>query len=194
MDRPLFVLLAGPNGSGKSTLAALLTLEGLAEKIDPDRIRGADGTLLAPLAAGREVIVRTDAHIAGRRSFLLETTLSGNREVRLIERLRAAGYTIDVYFVCLSSAEVNVQRVRLRVLKGGHDPHVAPLVFLVDDIVRRYSRSLENLRAVLPMTDRAVLFDNSGGGHREVARFEEGCLLWRAEFTPAWLGRVLDAR
>jgi predicted ABC-type ATPase len=187
MDRPLFVLLAGPNGSGKSTLAALLTLEGLAEKIDPDRIRGADGTLLAPLAAGREVIVRTDAHIAGRRSFLLETTLSGNREVRLIERLRAAGYTIDVYFVCLSSAEVNVQRVRLRVLKGGHDVPV-------DDIVRRYSRSLENLRAVLPMTDRAVLFDNSGGGHREVARFEEGCLLWRAEFTPAWLGRVLDAR
>ena len=87
------------------------------------------------------MIARTDAHIAAGRSFLLETTLSGNREVRLIERLRAAGYCIDVYFVCLSSAEVNIQRVRLRVLKGGHDVPV-------EDIVRRYERSLANLRTI----------------------------------------------
>ena len=43
MDRPLFVLLAGPNGSGKSTLASVIHLDGLAEKIDPDRMQGADG-------------------------------------------------------------------------------------------------------------------------------------------------------
>jgi predicted ABC-type ATPase len=183
MDRPLFVLLAGPNGSGKSTLASVIHLDGLAEKIDPDRMQGADGALLPPLAAGREVIARTDAHIAAGRSFLLETTLSGNREVRLIERLRAAGYCIDVYFVCLSSAEVNIQRVRLRVMKGGHDVPV-------EDIVRRYERSLANLRAILPMTDRAMLFDNSGNGHRLVARYENGAQEWRAKDGPGWLSRV----
>ena len=137
------------------------------------------------LAAGREVIARTDAHIVAGRSFLLETTLSGNRESRLIARLRAAGYCIDVYFVCLSSSEMNIQRVRLRVGKGGHDVPA-------EDIVRRYDRSLENLRGILPLTDRAVLFDNSGAGHREVARFEDGLLRSRAADSPGWLGRVLD--
>jgi predicted ABC-type ATPase len=131
MDRPLFVLLAGANGSGKSTLASAINLEGLAEKIDPDRMSGASGSLVSPLIAGRAVITRSDAHIASRRSFLLETTLSGNRVVRLIKRLRDAGYCIDVYFVCLASAEVNIPRVRLRVQKGGHDVPAA-------DIVRRY--------------------------------------------------------
>ena len=101
----------------------------------------------------------------------------------LIERLRAAGYCIDVYFVCLSSAEVNIQRVRLRVMKGGHDVPV-------EDIVRRYERSLANLRAILPMTDRAMLFDNSGNGHRLVARYENGAQEWRATDGPGWLSRV----
>lgn len=95
MDRPLFVLLAGPNGSGKSTLASVIHLDGLAEKIDPDRMHGADGALLTPLAAGREVIARTDAHIAAERRFLLETTLSGNREARL------ATVLTSILFACL---------------------------------------------------------------------------------------------
>jgi predicted ABC-type ATPase len=184
MDRPLFVLLAGPNGSGKSTLAALINLDGMAEKIDPDRMIGADGSILPPLAAGREVIARTDAHVVAGRSFLLETTLSGNRELRLVSRLRSAGYCIDLYFVCLSSAELNIQRVRLRVGKGGHDVPA-------EDIVRRYDRSLHNLREILPLTDRSVLFDNSGAGHRPVARFETGILQWQAAEPPKWLSVII---
>ena len=184
MNRPLFVLLAGPNGSGKSTLAAVINLDGLTEKIDPDRITDRDGNLLPPLAAGREVIVRTDAHIAAGSSFLLETTLSGNREARLISRLRSVGYCIDVYFVCLSSPDINIQRVRLRVRKGGHDVPD-------EDIIRRYNRSLDNMRAILPLTDRAILFDNSGDGHREVASFENGMLVAQKEPTPSWLARIL---
>lgn len=178
------MLLAGPNGSGKSTLAALINLEGLAEKIDPDRMTATSGGLVRPLAAGREVIARSEAHIAAGRSFLLETTLSGNREIRLIQRLRAVGYCIDIYFVCLSSAEANIQRVRLRVGKGGHDVPV-------EDIVRRYDRSLQNFRRILPLTNRAVLFDNSGSSHRKVGHFEEGVLVWLAEDAPRWVDRVL---
>lgn len=182
---PRFILLAGPNGSGKSTLADRIDRTGLHDIINPDTIREPDGTLAGVLQAGRIVIQRTAANFAAGASFLLETTLSGNREGRVVAQARQLGYHIDVVFVCLRDPALNIERVRARVLMGGH--HVPP-----EDIIRRYNRSLDNLREILPLTNRAVLFDNSGSGHRHVAHFEDGLLVSAEDNPPAWLARVLS--
>lgn len=149
--QPRFVLLGGPNGSGKSTLVRRIDPAGLDDIINPDTIRLADGSLASVLQAGRMVIQRTASHLEEGRGFLLETTLSGNREAR----------------------------VRM----GGH---AVP----EEDIRRRYFRSLDNLREILPMSHAAALFDNSGEGHRLVARYRNGSLEWRATDGPGWLSRV----
>ncbi|MBL8241591.1 MAG: hypothetical protein JNM66_29470 [Bryobacterales bacterium] len=160
--------------------------EGLEDMISPDTIRQPDGRLASALQAGRIVLDRTASCFAAGQGFLLETTVSGNREERVVAEARARGYRVEVLFVCLRDVELNIMRVQSRVLLGGHPvPEV--------DIRRRYGRSLDNLRAILPLADAAALFDNSGDGHRLVARFSVGQLNWRAADGPAWLGRVLDA-
>lgn len=130
------------------------------------------------------MIQRTAENFAARRGFLLETTLSGNREPRIVAEARTLVYQIDVVFVCLGDVRLNIGRVKLRVQQGGH---FVP----EEDIRRRYERSLENLRRILPLADSAVLFDNSGLEHREVARFKDGQLCWQEKEGPAWLERVL---
>ena len=183
--RPRFILLGGPNGSGKSSLVNRIEPTGLDDIINPDTIRQEDGSLASQLQAGRIVIQRTSKNFAAGRGFLLETTLSGKREARVVAEARQRGYRVEVMFVCLRDVELNIMRVQSRVRLGGH---FVP----EEDIRRRYFRSLENLREILPLTNAAVLFDNSGKGHVEVAKFEEGRLIWRAEGGPGWLGLVLD--
>lgn len=160
---------------------------GIVDYINPDTIRLHDGSLATVLQAGRIVIQRTAEHFEAGRGFILETTLSGNREGRVVAEARRRGYRVEVVFVCLADVRLNIGRVHLRVQQGGH---FVP----EEDIRRRYNRSLENLREILPVADAAVLFDNSGMGHRKVAEFEDGRLRLRAKEVPAWVERVLEKR
>lgn len=56
-----------------------------------------------------------------------------------------------------------MQRVRLRVEKGGHDVPEA-------SVRRRWSRSLEQLPWFLQQADQAAIFDNSGAIPQLVGR------------------------
>ena len=90
-----------------------------------------------------------------------------------------------VGFGVLAPQSMNFRPREKANLMGGH---FVP----AEDIRRRYYRSLDNLREILPKTNAALLFDNLGKGHVEVAKSEEGVLTWRADDPPGWLGRVLD--
>lgn len=57
-------------------------------------------------------------------------------------------------YVILNSPDLNVQRVRLRVAKGGHDVPE-------DKIRQRYAKSLEQLPWFFEHADRVFLYDNS---------------------------------
>lgn len=94
--------------------------EGLADIINLDTIRHADGNLESALQAGRSVIRRTAENFAAGRGFLLETTLSGHREARVVAEARERGYRVEVLFVCLRDVELNIMRVQSRVRLGGH--------------------------------------------------------------------------
>ena len=99
-------------------------------------------------------------------SFSFETVMSHPSKIEFFTRARAEGYKTYLYFVCTSSPELNVARVRTRVMTGGH---AVP----EDKIRERYGRSLDLARAALGSAYRAYFFDNSG---REP--------VWLAEFDP----------
>jgi predicted ABC-type ATPase len=63
----------------------------------------------------------------------------------------------------LETPELNVERVRLRVSKGGHDVPEAK-------IRARWKRSLEQLPWFLEQADQAALFDNSGAVPRLIGQ------------------------
>jgi len=158
--QPKCWIIAGPNGAGKTTFA----LKYLPEVAQCRRFINADliAAGMAPLepeaqrlAAGRIFLQELERHVEARRDFGFETTLSGRSYLKLIQRLRAAGWRVELIYLALPSPEIARLRVAERVRHGGHDIPVA-------DIGRRFTRSLENLlRHYASLVDRCVCFLNT---------------------------------
>ncbi|AEU37690.1 zeta toxin family protein [Granulicella mallensis] len=164
---PLLTVVAGANGAGKSTLTRFgrETFQSTAI-LDPDaiakdmQISGAHGG--SAIDAGREVLRRSENFLSKRESFLVETTLSGNTYLHMMKRAASLGYRLRLLYVGTSDVSVNLQRVKNRVKRGGHDVPE-------EDQRRRYPRSLENLPKALNLADEAIVFDNSTLiGHNKV--------------------------
>jgi predicted ABC-type ATPase len=158
---PNLYIIAGPNGAGKTTAAYTLLPEvfGVQEFVNADEIaRGLSPFNVEGVAfeAGRLMLQRIDYLLGKGVDFAIETTLSTRSYVSLIQRARAAGYVVSLYYVWIPSAEVSKSRVAQRVSRGGHS--IPPNV-----IERRYGRSVLNLRNLyMPICDYFTVIDNSG--------------------------------
>ncbi|WP_443748446.1 zeta toxin family protein [Asticcacaulis solisilvae] len=159
---PRCLIIAGPNGAGKTTFALkYLRRVGVDTFINADMI--ASG--LSPFhperqaaAAGRLFLHEVEARIATREDFAIETTLSGRSYLRLIQRLRAEGWGVELYYLVLPSVGVSKTRVAERVSHGGHNIPAA-------DIERRFPRSLRNLLDSYRMAvDECHVYLNDGDG------------------------------
>ena len=98
-----------------------------------------------------------------QRRIGFETTLAGRGYISLLRRLKDAGYRIHLFFLWLPSPEMAVERVRDRVLAGGHS--------VPEEVVRRrFSRGLVNLyQLYAPLLDSWLIFDNAEEKPRVVA-------------------------
>lgn len=140
---PTCWIIAGPNGAGKTTFALehLPQLGARLRFINADLIAAG----LSPLAPERELLAASRIflreiaeQVTAREDFAFETTLSGRSYFRLVERLRADGWRVELIYLALPSAEMSQQRVIERVAHGGHNIPTA-------DIERRFPRSLRHL-------------------------------------------------
>jgi len=76
--------------------------------------------------------------------------------------LKQKGYIISIFFIFLESPEACLNRVKQRVLKGGHD---VPR----EDVIQRYYRGKINFWSKCRYTvNRWYLIDNSQGGFIEI--------------------------
>jgi predicted ABC-type ATPase len=103
-DAPWLWLLAGPNGAGKSTSSALLfNLAGaIREVVNPDVIARQllpEAPEKAALQAGRLARKRIGDLLKERRSFAVETTLSGQLHLQDVKRAKGRGLEYGP-FVC----------------------------------------------------------------------------------------------
>ena len=158
-QRPICHVVAGPNGSGKSTFALnyLPEFAGSVEYVNPDLMaQGLSPTdiSLSALKAGKLTLKRIRQLIASRASFGFETTLSGTGHLKLLADARVSGYRIYLYYLWMPSVVMLPSRIRHRVLSGGHDVPTA-------DVLRRYARSVANLRRYAGLADILRVFDAS---------------------------------
>jgi predicted ABC-type ATPase len=168
---PTFWIIAGPNGSGKSTLygskrdaAYGNTVIADASRpfwiINPDllasRIRAVErlSQQAANLAAVQRIEAWLEASIDAHQSIGVETVLSTDKYRRLVLAAKQRRYEVRLIYVILQDADLNVDRVRLRVQKGGHDVPARK-------VRERWTRSLSQLPWFLDQADWALLFDNS---------------------------------
>jgi len=184
MLRPQLWIVAGPNGSGKTTLTdkhfagriPIINPDVVAKEINPDNPT-AQGV---SLQAGRVALKQQQDMLKSGQSFALETTFSGNRELKLMRDAKEAGYKVNLAYVCTQGASVNRARVGLRVQNGGH---FVPS----SDVIRRYDRSLQNLPEGLKLADRAWLLDNSERKHKLVACLERNQVKSMSNRLPKWV-------
>ncbi len=160
-DHPVVLVLAGPNGAGKSTAAPSLIHEmaGIDRYINADAIaRGLTpfDPAMSSIAAGRVMLRHMDELAKERRSFAIETTLSGVKLAGRLSKLCDDGYRIHIVYLWLPSAELAIERVAQRVRLGGHsiDREV---------VKRRYFRSLTNFMTIYsPIARSWRVYDNAG--------------------------------
>jgi len=93
------------------------------------------------------------------------------------------GFEIVLVYIGTDNVEINLVRIRNRVLAGGHDVPEA-------DVRRRYQRSLANLSIAVKRADHTILFDNSTEeGYRLVAILSPIGSRWLPP-RPAWASAV----
>lgn len=158
MSKNLY-LFAGVNGVGKSTMYNSQIEEGIKQsiRINTDEIvrtfgdwkNNADQIKAAKIA----IKLRNHCFEEGK-SFNEETTLTGKTILKTIDRAKELGYKIYLYYIGVDSPEIAKERVRNRVLKGGHD-------ISSEVIEKRYYESLENLKKIISKCDYVDIYDNT---------------------------------
>lgn len=162
-ERPRCVILAGPNGAGKSTHAALIVqgIYGIATYINPDMIAAGLGAVAVDSVAfdtGRIALGAVNDCIHRRNEFAFETTLSGRRWPRRLDRLRAADHDVLLHYLWIPDANQCVARVAQRVAAGGHGVREV-------DIRRRHVSSLDNFISLfMPRVHKWHVHDGSNSG------------------------------
>lgn len=97
--------------------------------------------------------------LAQRRTFTFETVMSSRDKVDFMKEARRQGYRVYLYFVATDDPEINLDRVRRRVMQGGHP--------VPEEKIRtRYRRSIDLMTEACEVAHRAYVFDNSGSKHK----------------------------
>lgn len=185
----MMYVFAGNNGSGKSTFRSLLIDKlGIEINIDPDAIARRLDPLNPEskrLAAGRKVLELVSECINERKSFSIETTLSGNNAIKQIKEARDNGFEVTMFFLGLKDVNKNIERVALRVKNGGHD-------IPTKDILRRHTRSLENLIQNVEHIDNLLIVDNSNLDGELIIETSQGLITYQSNYVPHWVSPIMS--
>jgi len=162
MKKKLY-LIAGANGSGKTTLAhELLREEQGLVFLNADETAAKIGDSVG-LAAGRVILTEINNMLTSGKSFVLESTISGNYHKRVLTEAKNSGYEVIMFYVFLNSVDLNIERIKNRVALGGHNVPD-------EDIIRRFDKSIKNFWDIAKIVDFWELYYNSGNDYELIAK------------------------
>lgn len=164
MIKPKLIIIAGPNGSGKTSITTKVLQHQWIQDcvyINPDQIAqeqfGDWNDKAAVLNAANLATQMREDCIAKGESLIFETVLSAPDKIDFIERAKAQGYFIRLFFIGTNGPEINASRIARRVMEGGHDVPIPK-------IISRYEKSIANCCIAASIADRTYLYDNSIDG------------------------------
>lgn len=189
-------IFAGVNGAGKSTLYKATSfmidnkiglinetvLEFFGERINTDEIVekiGSWKSSIDQIQAARIAVKMRESFFEKGVSFNQETTLTGNTILKTISEAKEKGYKVILNYVGVDSPEIAKERVKNRVLNGGHD--------IPEKVIeKRYYESIENLKKIIKLVDIGRIYDNTS--HPSVIfKIENGKLINLEKKIPKWL-------
>lgn len=151
------------------------------------------GLLAANLAAVKRIERWLKASLDAYQTIDVETVLSSGKYRALVEHAHVRGFRVRMIYVLLRTAALQIERVRIRVVGGGHD--------VPEEKIRsRRTRSFEQLAWFAEHVDQLDIFDNSAGDPELMATKLAGApIVWhrrppaplRAELVAAGIGESL---
>ena len=173
----ILYIIAGCNGAGKTTAPFTILPEILncKEFVNADEIAKGISPFqpeTVSFEAGRIMLNRIEELLSSGENFAFETTLSTKSYRLTIDKAKRMGYSITLLFFWLQNPELAKERVKIRVLEGGHN--------IEENVIeRRYYRGLVNLfQLFLPLVNDAMIFDNSADRPVLIAeKIENGSLV-----------------
>ena len=163
-------IVAGPNGSGKSTFAyqllpiknlEFLNADEIANEINPKAIDK------VKITAGKEYFKRLNKFFNNNKSFIIETTLSGQMLVKIIQKAKKLNYEIPLIYVFVDNPQICIERIKVRVKKGGHN-------IPDEDVIRRFQRSKNNFwNKYKDLVDEWAVYYNGKNNFAEVLKCED---------------------
>lgn len=184
--KPMLLVFAGPNGSGKSTITGYF--EKVGSYTNADDIVAATG--MDNEEAARFVDQRRYKSISEKEDFTFETVLSSEYKLNILEKARAEGYFVKCIFVLTINPMINITRVETRVASGGHDVDR-------EKIVKRYYKSLNNVKQLMELCDILHVYDNTIEPVRIVRKHKEDIsifpnTLWSEEKIMELIGETVE--
>ncbi|MCR5071791.1 MAG: zeta toxin family protein [Bacteroidales bacterium] len=157
---PKLYIISGCNGSGKTTASYTLLpdLLNCREFVNSDEFAKSFSPFdpgAASVTASRYMLMKINYLLDRKADFAVETTLATRSLLQIVRQAQRLGYESTVLYFWLNSPELAIERVRDRVVSGGHN--------IPDAVVRRrYVMGLQYLFDVyIPVIDRWILADNS---------------------------------
>jgi predicted ABC-type ATPase len=157
---PTLYLFAGSNGAGKTTFARayLRQLDPIPRFLNADEIaRGLSPLNPQTLAvkAGKLLLHEIQGCLESRKSFGLESTLSGTTYTKLLQQAKSIGFQIEIHYLWIPSPSLAIRRIAQRVKMGGHSVPES-------DVKRRFTRSQAHfLEIYAPLADGWTFRNNS---------------------------------
>jgi predicted ABC-type ATPase len=140
--------------------------------VNPDlltkRLQSSEGLGLAEanLAAVQRIEAWLEASIDVHQTIGVETVLSTPKYRQLVSKAKQRGFEFRLIYVFVDSLERQLERIRFRVAKGGHDVPA-------DKVEARRARSFGEFSWFFWKADKAWVFDNSGSEPKLVAWKDE---------------------
>lgn len=73
------------------------------------------------VAAGRVFFERLNEALDNQQSIVVETTMSGSYINKVAKRAKELGYKIKLIYIFIESPAACIERVKMRIAKGGHE-------------------------------------------------------------------------
>ena len=157
---PKLYIISGCNGSGKTTASYTLLpdLLNCREFVNSDEFAKSFSPFdpgAASVTASRYMLMKINYLLDRKADFAVETTLATRSLLQIVRQAQQLGYETTVLYFWLNSPDLAIERVRDRVVSGGHN--------IPDAVIRRrYVMGLQYLFDVyIPVIDRWILADNS---------------------------------
>ncbi len=183
-----YTIFAGVNGAGKTSIykSFYCEINKNEERINTDEMVARIGSWKnnnLQIKCAREAVKLINHYIKNDISFNQETTLSGKSIVRNIKKAKQKGFYIVMNYIGLDNPDIAKERVRVRVLKGGHG-------IPEDAIERRYYESLNNLKELLDVCDEINIYDNTNK-FKHIAYLSNGDIKWKTQSIPECITDIL---